>query len=409
MALQPHICAIVSEYNPFHRGHAYHMEQTRAQGATHIVAILSGNFVQRGEAALLHKWARAEAALLGGADLVLELPLPWAMAGAEIFARGAVQTADALGCVSSLSFGSESGDLASLKQAAALLRSQSFSAQVKRELQTGQTFAAARERAVARLAGEKISSLLQNANDILAVEYLKAIAAEKSPLSPLAVRRIGAGHDGTSPADGFASASSLRALILAGRQAEAEPYLTADSYRILLRELSQGAAPAAMERLERPILARLRTMRREDFACLPDVSEGLEGRIDRAVRTETDLFRLYDKIKTKRYTHARIRRIIVGAFLGLSSSAVPPSVPYLRVLGMNVRGRDILRLARSSARVPILLRAADRASLSPEAESVYRLECRATDLYMLALPKAGPCGLDLTRGPVIPTKLKGSV
>lgn len=400
MALQPHICAIVSEYNPFHKGHIYHIEQTRLLGATHIVAILSGNFVQRGEAALLEKRARAEAALLGGADLVLELPLPWAMAGAETFARGAVQTAEALGCVSSLSFGSESGDIFALRRIAEFFLSPEFSEALKNELLSGVTFALARERAAARFLGEDSARRLKNANDILAVEYLKAILQTGSSLSALAVQRFGAAHDDNTPRGGFASASFLREQILSGKEEEIRPYLSEASFQILCRERQKGAAPASMERLERPILAALRRMSRAEFSLLPDLSEGLEGRILSAVQSETTLCALYDKIKTKRYTHARIRRIIVAAFLGLSSSLSACSVPYLRVLGLNERGQEILRLARTTAKIPILLRAADRLLLSEEGKAVFRSECRATDLYMLSLPRVGPCGFDLTASPV---------
>ena len=175
MAKKPHISAIICEYNPFHNGHAYHIKKTRQNGATHILAIMSGNFVQRGEAALLSKWARTEMALRCGVDLVLELPLPFAIASAETFAFGAVYLADALGCVDSLSFGSECGDIGKLQAAANAVLDSRVLNKTKILLKEGGSFAAARQKAVEALFSDSFTSLLQSPNNIVGIEYCKAV------------------------------------------------------------------------------------------------------------------------------------------------------------------------------------------------------------------------------------------
>ena len=183
---------IVAEYDPFHKGHAYHIEQTRLAGATHIAAVMSGNFVQRGEPAIMLKHARAKAALAGGVDLVLELPLPWAIAGARTFAFGAVSLLNALGCAELLSFGSESGDAAALEETLEALSGDNLNDLVRAKQKNGLSYASAREKAVRELFGEGRVAALRNPNDTLAVEYLRALKELGAPMRPLAVRRAGA-------------------------------------------------------------------------------------------------------------------------------------------------------------------------------------------------------------------------
>ncbi|HIS68770.1 MAG TPA: nucleotidyltransferase family protein [Candidatus Gallacutalibacter stercoravium] len=400
-----HISAIICEYNPFHTGHAYHIAQTRALGATHVVAIMSGNFVQRGEPALLNKWARARAALAGGADLVIELPLSWACASADRFAYGGVFLANALGCVQTLSFGSECGDISLLTQIAQAVISPQAQPLIQQGLALGLPFAAARQRAVAQLIGQKRASTLGRANDILGVEYLKALRQLGSSITPIALPRAGAGHD-AAPQGQYASASWLRQRLLA-QPADFKstlPYLPQDTIRILQEEYASGRAPACLSRLERGVLLRLRAMLPQDFLLLPDVGEGLENRICAAVRQACSLPDAIDKIKTKRYTHARIRRIILGAVLGLDRRRLELPPPYLRVLGCNLRGREILRKARTTASLPVVMHPKDILSRyspsTPEYEH-FALESLASDFYHLTTPKVFPCGLDRTVNPVI--------
>lgn len=389
---------IVCEYNPFHRGHAYLIDRLRAQGATHVAVVMSGNFVQRGEAAVLTKHARARQALLCGADLVAELPLPWAVAGAERFALGGIALLDALGA-DVVGFGSECGNVERLRAASDALSSPLLRDAMRGELQKGATFAAARQSAVERLFGGETAGLLRDPNNILGIEYLRAIGRLGSRMEPVTVRRAGSAHDAE---DGgvFCSSRQVRSLLKSG--GDCSSLMPAPAYAALREELAAGRAPADLFLAERAVLAKLRCMREADFAALPDLSEGLENRLLGAVRRATGLEELYSLVKTKRYPLARIRRIALSAFLGLKASDAAGTPPYLRILGIGERGPEILRAARDSAKLPVVSRASELAALDGRAGEIAALESRAADLYALCLPKAAPCGLDRAEKLVTP-------
>lgn len=396
MEQKPHLSAIICEYNPFHNGHKYHIEETRRQGATHIAAIMSGNFVQRGEPALLNKWARAAMALQNGADLVLELPTPWAMASAEPFASGGIALANAMGCVDSLSFGSESGDLPSLQAAAQALILPDTLALMKTYLREGKSYAQARESAVRHISGEKAAGLLREPNNTLAIEYLKALNASHSHIRPLTIPRTGSDHDSFSPHTRFASASLLRSRIQEGDFTCLFSWMPESALAVLRKETVCGSAPASLLCGERALLSHLRRLSSRQLAAIQGVSEGLENRLYTAIRHSTTLEELFAALKTKRYPLSRLRRMVTAAFLGLQKDIASAEPPYLRVLGFNQAGTEILRKMRSTAQLPILMRAADRAKLSAEGRRVFDFECIATDLYALFCPVPQPCGAELT-------------
>lgn len=389
------VAGIVAEYNPFHGGHAYHIAQTRRAGCSHIAVVMGGNYTQRGEGACMEAAARCEAALRGGADLVLELPLPWAAASAETFAFGAVSLLDSLHCVDVLSFGSETGDLPALQNAAAELE-QLDGSRLRQALRGGLSFPRAREAALGgRLADP---ALLRRPNDILGVEYLKALRRLGSSIRPLAVRRRGAGHDAPDSEAGFASASFIRSRLAAGGWEEAARWLPPAGLAICQREFSAGRAPFLPCAAEPLILGQLRRMGPADFARLPDVGEGLENRLFRAAQEAVTLEELYAAVKSKRYTLSRVRRMVLAAFLGLERQMTAAPPPYIRVLGLTGRGAEILRAARPS--LPLISRHADTAGLNARGAAVYALECRGSDLYALCLPKRLPCGREQRYRPV---------
>ena len=393
------VAAVICEYNPFHAGHAYHLAQTRSLGATHIVAIMSGSFVQRGEPAMFSKWSRAKCALACGADLVLELPLPWCMSSAEGFARGGVALAHGLGCVDLLSFGSELGETSPLLQAAEAAVSPLIQEKIRLLLSEGFSYPSAREKAIEAQFGSDISRLFQEPNNILAIEYCKALTLLSSPIQPITISRAGASHDAAEPSrgsGGFASASYLRARLLRKDYDGVKSFIPESVLTILLEEIQTGRAPCSLAALERPILVALRNLSPEELAKLPDVSEGLEYRIASAVRKTTSLDQLFAEIKTKRYTHARIRRIIVSAFLQMTCDYNSQIPPYLRVLGWNDKGTEILRTARRTASLPIVMRGGDLKKLAEGALTIAQLGSRAEDLYSLSSPEIQPCGLDFT-------------
>lgn len=392
---------IICEYNPFHRGHAWQIaEARRLLGAeTAVVCAMSGSFVQRGDFAAVRAYARAEAAVRGGADLVLELPLPWAISSAEGFARGGVMTLAATGLVDTLVFGSECGDAASLRHAAEALLREDFPAVLRGELAKGLSFAAARESAARALIGDD-ADVLACPNDILGVEYCKALIESGSSIAPLALPRRAVGHD-EGAAEGYASASYIRALLVRGEDASA--YMTEESAVIYEREKKAGRAPVMMKNVERAILARLRAMGEEDFALYDSGNEGLYRRFAEAAHTAPSIDALLGAVKTKRYAYARLRRMLLAAYLGVTAADMPRRMPYLRVLSFNERGRAVLKRMKRTAHASVLIKSADVRALGEQAQRLFSLTARAEDQYVLAYPDltAASGGSAWTSGPVI--------
>ena len=388
---------IIAEYNPFHHGHTYHIAQTRAMGFDHIVCVMSGNYVQRGDVAVATKWARAAMALKNGADLVIELPLTFALAPAERFARGAIALLHSLGCVDAVSFGSETGSLEPLQKAAHRIDSGRLDGAIRRLLSSGISYAAARQQAMAAELGED-AACLSNPNDTLGVEYLRALALYSCEMRPIAIPRRGVWHDECAQRDGMVSASYLRnqwkAQAAQRKAAPALDDLPEGCRDILNEEYAAGRFPVFLSQMESALLGVLRGKQQRHYARLPDCSEGLENRLCHAVRDGRSLDEIFHLAKTKRYPLARIRRLCLSLALGVSADDWDPFPAYLRVLGIGPRGASLLQTAKRTARIPIVTKARDIASLGGEASRQFELECLATDLYTLAFPRPVPCGSD---------------
>ncbi len=392
--------AIIAEYNPFHNGHALHIAQTRLAGASHVVAIMSGNFTQRGVPAVAEKRVRTEAALRAGADLVLELPVPYAVGSAQRFAFGAVGIVMALECVDMLSFGSESGYLSLIQAAARAIDAPAVRERMGEYLDRGDTFAKARQLAVADLYGDEVADMLAGPNDTLGVEYVRQLMLADSEILPFCMKRVGAGHHDRTSRGEIASASFIRGLWRTRELSVIEAYMPQGAKEALQRGMDAGLAPMDASRLAFPMLAHLRRLSAEQIAQLPDVSEGLENRILAAIRRSTTLEEVYAAAKSKRYTAARIRRILLSAFLGLDASLAQRPTPYIRVLGFNPKGREILAAARGQARLPLSDSLAALEKQGGDCAVFARMEAMATDLYTLGLPKVPPCGYDYTAGSI---------
>jgi len=378
---------IIAEYNPFHSGHAAHFRlAVEACGERPIVCAVSGDFVQRGAPAVCRRHVRAAQAVKAGADLVLELPLPWAVAGAETFARGGVELLAATGIVDSLCFGSESADTAELEKTADILLSQEFSAALQEQLGMGDGFAAARQRAAEQLGVRK--GLLNCPNDILGVEYIKAIKQGGYEIKPFAVKRLGAGHD-CAPEGGYASAGFVRELLEKGEFDRAAQYLPCGGENGIFAELEAGRAPVREEDMSHAALAVLRQLKAEDIACLPDVSEGLENRLYRALRENGSLAAAVQAAGSRRYPTARIRRILMSGYLGITADMARRQVPYIRVLAFSGRGRELLRQMKTSASLEVITKPADAAQLSGFAGRVFAAEQEAADKYALCFKNEG--------------------
>lgn len=391
------VIGIVCEFDPLHRGHARLLSHARALGADTVVCAMSGSFTQRGSFAALSKTARAEMAVRCGADLVLELPTLWAMSPAENFARGGVQLLTLAGA-DALLFGSECGDLPALQRLAACLDSPAFSAALAAAPDEGDTFAARRQSVAAALLDADTASLLQSPNNTLAVEYLRALRHIGSPAVPYTLRRAGAAHDGAPDGD-TASASYLRTLLRQGRGEEAAAFMPPPAANVLRRELAAGRiADGAL--CERAILVRLRAMTEADWRPYDPGNEGLYHRLYQASRDACTVAEMLSAAKTKRYPLARLRRMVLSAYLQLPPA--PERVPYLRVLAATAAGRAHLRCLRDAG-APVLTKPADVPALGPAAEDLFILESRCTDLYVLARPdlsQAAP-GQDYRTTPVI--------
>lgn len=399
------IVGILTEFNPFHNGHAYFLSELRRQLGENagILCVMSGNFVQRGEPAMFPKHVRAEAALLCGADLVVELPVARSLASAEGFARGAVYLMQCLGCVTHLAFGSECGDVAALQRVADCLDSERCCVGLRRFLNEGMPFAACRQAVVREILGEKSAALLDGANNNLGVEYLRAARHLKWDCTVLTVARRGAGHDSGAVKGEYLSASAVRKLLEQGdwtAAAAAVPPETMDLYR---GAFAAGRAPVTLQEAERLLLEQLRTMDREAFAALPDCTEGLHHRLYRAAREAVSFEEWLERAKTKRYARSRLRRIAMCAWLGISSAATEAMPAYLRLLGCNERGRAILAQARAAARLPVLVKPADVKKLPDSARMQFALEARATERCLLACPgwKTMRPGEEWRMGPVV--------
>ena len=353
------IAGIVCEFDPFHNGHAYLLRRVREQGASGIVCVMSGDFVQRGGPAVLDKFRRAEAAVRCGADLVLELPAVYSVNSADWFAKGAVRILKGLGCVDTIAFGSECGESGKLLDiaCATAFEPPEFSDALKACLADGMSYPAAYRSALEQVFPAADVSVLDGPNDILAVCYLREIVRQGSDIVPFAVMREGAAHGSSDPEGEIASASFIRGELQSGsgRWKNCVP----EPVRQLLEEadLSPEALSRRKDRLFAVIRHALLTGGSEALEGLPEISEGLENRILSAVRTAEDLDGLISGIVTGRYTASRAMRVLTQLILGLSkdlvSEADQTEAAYARVLAFNNRGAELLKDAKEKGDLPV--------------------------------------------------------
>lgn len=382
---------IIAEYDPFHNGHAAQLAAVRAAGAQCIAVCMSSGAVQRGGVPILPESVRVRAALDAGADLVVALPAPYACATAEQFAAAGVHLLAALGC-DTLAFGAETPDAAALLDTARLLDGEELNARIRQNLATGMTYAAARAAAADAL-HPGTGGLLRTPNNILGIEYCKAILHRHAALTPLALPRLGAAHGGGAGAHAgtpMASASFLRGL----PQPDWELFVPARAAELYGRAAADGLLLDGA-RLETAVLALLRMQDPANFAQVRGVSEGLENRLTAAVREADSLDDLYTRLKTKRYPHARLRRLVLDAALGFPAEL--PMPPYLHVLG--ARKAALPRLKQAS--LPAATALADLARTGPEAAKISRLHNKAVDFSSLCRKKIQPMGLAFTAKPVV--------
>lgn len=369
--------AVICEFNPFHNGHKYLLERAKKVLKEPIIAIMSGSFTQRGEVAVCDKFVRAKSALENGADLVLELPVVFSLSGAEGFAKAGAAIASAFDCTNHLAFGSESGDCELLKRSANAVCDERVQALVRDGMKNGGYYPRELESAVKTVFGDEVSSVLCKPNNILAVEYIKALSS--TSVEPFSVARTGVAHDSRIADNDLASASHIREMLRNGENAKKyAPYIP-----------DEITFP---ENLDRPLLYRLRTMTREEISKLPDVGEGLENRIaDAAMQCSTSA-EIADFVKTKRYTHARIRRILACALLGIEKAHTQIPIEYVRVLGFTKDGAELLK----DCRLNVVTSAIAGLKIGGSTKALLEKDISAYNISALAyrVPKKG--GLDFT-------------
>lgn len=391
-AAPSHVAGVIAEWNPLHKGHVHMLKEIRETlGAdTAVICCMGGDFVQRGDLAVIGREARAAAAVESGADLVLELPLPWAVSSAEKFAEGGVGVLLATGLVDTLCFGSECGDSAAIRETASLLLREAFPPLLREELAKGVSFPAARQKAAERLGARSALSageVLARPNDILGVEYCKALLRRGSSIRPLAILRQGTGHGETRLREAaLPSASAIRVLLRAGERDAALACMPPAMRERFRAEEKAGRAPVFYETVERAILYRLRSMRREDFAALDEGREGLSNRLYRASRDAVSVKEFLARAKTKRYPLSRLRRMALLACLDLPPGGCPAAPPYLRPLAMNGTGRALLARMRTRAAVPLIMKTGQARKAGGEIWNLFSLGLRAAALYTLAYP-----------------------
>ncbi len=380
------VSGIICEYNPFHNGHLYHINETRRNGATHIVAVMSGNFVQRGDVAVMDKLERARLAVKSGADLVIEMPVQYCLSSAEGFANGAVWLLESLGVVDELSFGSECGDIGKLRRAMEIADEAALNHRedIQSIMENGYTYPRALCSVIKGI-DLQAAEIISEPNNLLAIEYMRAINRFGCRIEPMTTKRSGAAHDG-APTDGsHASASFIRELIAVGGQ----NLFKLGSYTTPLWEDAINTAvrcgeTAELSRLERVILYKLRMSSIRELEMVSDVGQGLENRLYNS-RMAGSLDELFVTLKTKRYTMARIRRILLCMLIGITKQDMTHLPVYGRILAINERGKEILALAKGKAAMPYATSIAKLSQRNSTARRFAELEIKASDIYGLAL------------------------
>lgn len=375
------VIGIIAEYNPFHLGHLYHLTEAKKKiENSGVIAVLSGSFLQRGEPALVNKWVRTEMALKAGIDLILELPVAFSSRSAYWFALGGVRTLAATGIVTHLAFGAETDDLAQLKETAQKLNYEDplFMQKIEEYLSLGHSYPKSRSLALKNMD-------ISQPNDILAVAYLRVLEQLETTIEPLLIPRIGSYH-AQRPENGLASATAIRKLILEGDQNWTR-YLPQWSAQLLLKEFNEGRGPVTLTSLEQSIFTVIRRMGPHQIRKIIEVSEGLENRLYELAQKTGNIEILLNKLKTKRYTYTRLQRLVIHVLLNFTKDLSITSPQYLRVLGFNKRGKELLKKMKKSSTLPIITKFSDGYhEINDQGKKILDLEVLATDLYFLGFP-----------------------
>lgn len=369
---------VISEFNPFHNGHKYLFDEIKKQTDEPIIVVMSGSFTQRGEVAVTDKFTRTKTALKCGADLVLEIPCAYAVASAEKFAYAATQILSSFSCFNTLAFGCEQDNIQNLLSAANAQKNFEVQKLLSEKMNKGEYYPRAYESAVREILGDKTADVLIAANNTLAVEYIRQL--EKSNVSFMPVKRFAVEHDSHIANSNYASASLIRKML---RNSE-------DISKYVPKNCEKIENVTDINLLDRIILYRLRTMSREDISKIPDVNEGLENRIYEISRNAKSVDELVLKVKTKRYTHARLRRIMTCVLLNITKDIQKSPIDYVRVLGFTENGAKLLKYCKKT----VVTSPQNTDTLSENAKLLLKKDIMSTDIFCLAYKDIVGCGKD---------------
>ncbi len=376
------IAGIICEYNPFHNGHLFQLKETKQLGATHIIAVMSGNVVQRGDFAIFDKHKRAEIAVKCGADLVVELPVPYSSASAELFSKAAVYILEQLGVVDMLSFGSENGDIDTLKKAAQASESVLSSNRVFELISQGLSYPSAIAKAISEGYDKSIYEVFSSPNNTLGIEYIKALNFFESKIQPVTITRNSVSHDSNTEIGKFASASLLRKYISENKEID---FFVPASTKNTIIDLSESNEITNIRNIEKIIIFKLLTMTKKELDNLPEANNGLSDRLYSALKTATTYQELLDKTKTKCFTLARIRRVICYAVLGITSADFNVLPPFARILAFNDKGCEIMAEMKSKCKIPYSTSLSELSKKSETAKRFATLDENTSKIFSLAV------------------------
>lgn len=401
------VLGIIAEYNPFHNGHLLHLTKSKEEtGAEYSICIMSGNFVQRGNTSIVNKWVKTEMALKCGIDLVLELPTVYSISSAENFAEGAIKLLNSLKIVDTVSFGSENSDIDILNRISGILYEEpkQYVEFLNEELKKGLSFPKSRENAILLyLNDQKYSNILNQPNNTLAIEYLKALKKYKSHIKPIAIKREKAFYNSNCIVDEYASATAIRNMIVNNQFNDIRKVMPRLAYDLLMQEIENKQYVIDISKFEKEILYSIRRLSTADLKKFPEITEGLENAIKNAANSCNTLVELINIIKSKRYTQTRIQRILLYILLNITKKDMYISrktVPYARILGYSPKGKELIsEIYNANPKITLITSVKNFFDSSNNKTYKYMLskDILATNIYTLAYKNDSIANLDYTK------------
>lgn len=401
------VLGIIAEYNPFHNGHLLHLTKSKEEtGAEYSICIMSGNFVQRGNTSIVNKWVKTEMALKSGIDLLLELPTVYSISSAENFAEGAIKLLNSLKIVDTVSFGSENSDIDILNRISGILYEEpkQYVEFLNEELKKGLSFPKSRENAILLyLNDQKYSNILNQPNNTLAIEYLKALKKYKSHIKPIAIKREKAFYNSNCIVDEYASATAIRNMIVNNQFNDIRKVMPRLAYDLLMQEIENKQYVIDISKFEKEILYSIRRLSTADLKKFPEITEGLENAIKNAANSCNTLVELINIIKSKRYTQTRIQRILLYILLNITKKDMYISrktVPYARILGYSPKGKELIsEIYNANPKITLITSVKNffDSSNNKTYKHMLNKDILATNIYTLAYKNDSIANLDYTK------------